>query len=287
MIHWISAFFTLLLIAERSASAIGPFTLPPPPPPPPAERYAPQDLIPPSPAQFMSTVQLAIYESDPALMRRSQQLVLEQLNSGFRAWPQLEGRRYEIRTNGNEVIFYLTTNEDLRAPMQAALATMIQNLNGRVRARGRSLFYRTSPQHPIGGYLEVVVNDVHTKVRSIAAQSVPLRDVLKEMKSQLGNLSYLIPGECADRMVDWSFGEAVADEPKHVDTVISDLATLFNLKAEKKNGTYIFTGDCQAPQQRRRHQPGPGSELLTTNLFPGTQSPHHTQVYFPLLPLGQ
>lgn len=237
----------------------------------------------PSSAQFMSTVQLAISEPDPRLLRRSQQLVLEQINAGFQAWPQLRHKSYDVRTQGNEVVLYLITNDDMREPMQQAVSSMIQNLNGRVRARGRSLFYRTSPERPVGGYLEVVVNDVHTKVKSIAAQSVPLRDVLKELKTRLGGMSYLIPGECADRVVDWSFAEDRAVEGKAVDAVISELATLFEMRVEKKNGTYIFAGDCHSKPLRRSFQ---NTDVLTTNFFPNPAHPEqHTQVYFPVIPL--
>src|SRR5688500_3711152 len=198
-------YLSLIFLKAGSALAQPPVVGSLPPPPEEVLGELPKPVT--GPAQFMSTVQMAIVENDPTLMRRSQDLVREQMLSGFQAFPQLSNRRYEIRTTGNEVVFYLVTNDDMRAPMQQAVASMISNLNGRVRARGRSLFYRTTPQRPIGGYLEVVVNDVHTKVRSIAAQSVLLRDVLKELRAQLGSLSYLIPGDCADRRVDWSFGE--------------------------------------------------------------------------------
>lgn len=240
--------------------------------------------ITPPAAQFMSTVQLAISERDPRLLRRSQQLVLEQINAGFQAWPELRHQSYDVRTQGNEVVLYLMTNDDMRAPMQQAVSSMIQNLNGRVRARGRTLFYRTSADRPVGGYLEVVVNDIHTKVKSIAAQSVPLRDVLKELKTRLGGMSYLIPGDCADRLVDWSFAEEKAAEGKPIDAVISELATLFEMRAEKKNGTYIFTGDCLSKPARKSFH---NTDILTTtNFFPTPSLPeHHTQVYFPVVPL--
>ncbi len=238
------------------------------------------------PAQFMSMVQLLIHETDPMLMRRSQRLVLEQMNKGFRTFPQLNDKPFEIRTTGNEVVLYLVTNDDMRTPMQDAVSSMIQNLNGRVRARGRSQFYKTSREQAVGGYLEVVVNDGHDRVRAISAQSVPLRDLLKELKTQLGELSYLIPGECADRLVEWNFNEPQVGGAKQVDTVISDLATLFNLKAEKKNGTYIFTGNCPHPLRRNM---AAGNEILTTRFFPPENSAmaQPTQVYFPLPPLTE
>lgn len=252
----------------------------------PAPAVPTEDALPP-PAHFMSTLQLAIHETDPRLMLRSQRLALEQLHRGIEASPQLQGKRYEVRTSGNEVIFYLYTDQDMREPMQTAISDMIHGLNGRVRARGRSQFYRASAQHPVGGYLEVAVNNTHTLVQSIAAQSVPLRDLLKEIKAQMGNVSYLIPGECADRQVDWNFGSARVEDARHLDAVVTDLATLFDLKVEKKNGTYIFSGDCHmAPV--RKHSPQHETEILTTHLLPPMMNvgPSPTQVYFPLAPLG-
>lgn len=244
------------------------------------------------PTRFVSTVQLAVQESNPVLMQRSQRLVVDQFAHTFDSWPEFQGKRYEVRTTGNEVVLYLVTNDDMRAPMQHAVSSMIQNLNGRVRARGKSMFYRTSLSQPVGGYLEVAVDDTHTKVRSISAQSVPLRDVLKELRTQLGSLSYLIPGECAERLVDWSFGEDQPTEPKHIDAVMTELATLFNLKCEKRNGSYIFTGACDGDggAARRRLQQ---AELVRSQLTPtgmAVPSPAHakaTEVYFPLLPIGE
>jgi len=246
----------------------------------------PEDkTVPPraQPTQFMSMVQMMIHESDPVQMRRSQRLVLEQMNKGFRAFPQLNDKRFDIQTSGNEVVLYLVTQDDMRAPMQDAVASMIQSLNGRVRTRGRSQFYRTNREQSPGGYLEVVVNDMHDRVRSISAQSVPLRDLLKELKSQLGDLSYLIPGECADRLVDWDFRVPELGSARQVDAVISDLAALFAMKAEKKNGTYIFSGNCPHPLRRKS---AAGTEILTTRFFPPEMPTNQpTQVYFPLPPM--
>ena len=62
------------------------------------------------------------------------------LHSGFlnsiSAVPQFKGRTHEIRTVGNEVVLSLVTEDDVRAPMQMAVANMIDHLNGRVYARG-------------------------------------------------------------------------------------------------------------------------------------------------------
>lgn len=240
--------------------------------------------------QFLSSVELAVYESSPNLLRRSQQLVVDQLTNAFDTWPELTGRHYEVRTNGNEVVLFLTTNKDLRQPMQEAVANMIGNLNGRVRARGRSMFYKAELTKPLGGYLEVTVDDTHSKILSVSAQSVTLRDLLKEIKTQVGSISYLIPGECAEQMVDWSFGEMGDSEPKTIDTALSELATLFNLKFDKRNGTYIFSGTCN---DLRRERTRPPVELLRSNFLPpsirneGPMGARVQQVFLPVFPFAE
>jgi hypothetical protein len=227
---------------------------------------------------------MAVHEQNPVLTERSQRVVMEQFANTFSSQPDLENRRYDVKTTGNEVVFFITTESDMRTPVQELVADVIGRLNGRVRAKGRSSFYRTALSQPFGGYLEVSVDDSHTQILSIAAQSVPLRDLLKEIKLQVGGVSYLIPGECADRMVDWSFGEgSTRAEPKSVDTVMNELATLFNLKMEKKNGTYIFGGSCTEMRQMRGR---PSAELFRSNFFPAHYA-DTSQVFVTFSPLGE
>lgn len=236
-------------------------------------------------AQFMSAVQLVIYETDPGLFERSQKITMRHLKDTFAAQAGLNGRPYEVHTRGNEVVLYLTSPEDLHLPVQQAVATMIGQLNGRVRAKGRSLYYRTSLAEPGGGLLEVVVNEDHDKVVFIAAQAVPLRDVLKEIKSQIGGISYLVPGDCADQRIDWSFGEASNAIPKPLDAVIGELATLFGLKLERKNGTFIFTGNCSQSQARLRPKRQTPMEFVTVLPSVHEVTGTATQVVFPLPPM--
>lgn len=244
--------------------------------------------------QYLSSVEVAVHESSPLLLRRSQQLILDQFTQTFNTLPEFAGQSYEMRTNGNEVVLFLTTNKDMREPMQEAVANMIGTLNGRVRARGRSVFYKAELTKPIGGYLEVTVDDTHSKIMSVAAQSVTFRDLLKEIKNQVGSISYLIPGECADQLVDWSFGEMGDAEPKTIEAALGELATLFNLKFEKRSGTYIFSGTCNALKRERTRAP---VELLRSNFLPpslreegpwnGIQGARVHQVFLPVFPFAE
>ncbi|MFM8315167.1 MAG: hypothetical protein ACKOA8_12855 [Deltaproteobacteria bacterium] len=231
--------------------------------------------------QFLSAIQMAVYEDSPLLTERSQKLVRDQFDHRLIDFPGLEHMRYEIKASGNELVFFLTSNQDIRDPLQEAVSEIIGQLNGRVRARGRSMFYRTALSQPLGGYLEVTVDDSHTKVISISAQGVPFRDLLKELKNQLGGFSYLISGECADRVIDWGFGElGTQTEPKSSDSIMMELATLFNLKLEKKSGSYIFSGPC-AEIQRAHHG---RSEFFKPAFYPINHS-LPPQVFVPLMPL--
>lgn len=231
--------------------------------------------------QFLSAIQMAIYEDSPILTERSQRLVREHFDNGLLTVPGLENSRYEIKTSGNEIVFFLTSARDIRNPLQEAVSEIIGQLNGRVRTRGRSMFYKTALTQPLGGYLEVVVDDNHSKVVSVSAQAVPLRDLLKELKNQLGGFSYLIPGECADKMIDWGFGEVGGNtEPKSIDSVMMELATLFNLKLDKKSGSYIFTGQCNDLQKTHHTH----TEFFKPSFYPINHSVT-PQVFVPLMPL--
>ena len=238
--------------------------------------------------QFVSTVQIMIKETDPRIKLRSQKLVMQELSQSLQQRAELQRRPYKLSLAGNEVVFYLVTDNDMRQPMQSAVSQMISQLNGRVRAKGRSHFYRTSLAPNVGGFLEVQVSADHTKIASIAAQTVPLRELLKELRAHLGDLSYLIPGECAGKLVDWSFGNSEIREPKTVDSVMSELAVLFGLRCEKQNGTYIFTGTCSESPNRGNRATSLSAEYLAGQFFPQNPSvARPTQVYFPLVPMGE
>jgi hypothetical protein len=240
-------------------------------------------------AQFISAVQMAVQEPSPQLIERSRQLVVEQFGQRFGMEPELRGRRFEIRTSGNEVLFILNTEDDMRAPVQQVVAQMIQQLNGRVHTRGRSAFYKTALTEPLGGYLEVSVDETHSKVLSIAAQSVPLRDLLKEIKAQVGSFSYLIPGECADKSVDWSFGGPDRTEGIPLEVALTELGGLFGLRVEKRNNTFIFKGEC-AERAYKQGVNTAAAKALRNSFLPAPGGPipvSHTQVFVPMFPIGE
>lgn len=252
--------------------------------------YAAEQAAAARPAQYVSRIQLAVNELSPELLKRSQALVREEFLNSMSTTADVKGRTHDIRTMGNEVVLSVMTDEDVRVPLQAAVANMIEHLNGRVHARGKSFFYRTSLAPTYGGFLEVVADESQTKIRSIAAQSVPLRDLLKEVRHQMGTLSYLIPGECAERLVDFSFGIDDGAQPKSVEVLMGDLATLFGLRQEKRNGTYIFTGRCvdetASMASMKRFSPSPmARERMRAGFVSVNAGMGIPQVFFPMTSL--
>lgn len=201
-------------------------------------------------SHFVSTIQFSVREPSAPLMQRSQGLVKAFFAQGLEASPELRTQSYEVRMVGNEVVFYLVTDNDMRTPMRLVLSSLVENLNGKVKARGRSSFFRTTLSQPVGGYLETVVNDDHTAVVSLTARSIPLRDLLKQLRTQLTSMSYVVPGDCADQRVDWSFGKMGPSQPRTISSILSALATHFNLTHEVRNGTHVLHGGCtdQAPR---------------------------------------
>ncbi len=272
--------------------------------------------------RFISSVHLSVQEPSPELMMRGQRLVVEQFRNALEVSPVLRAHSFESQANGNELVFLLSDSSDLRGPVQDVLAEMINHLNGRVLARGKSMFYRAALSQEQDGFLEVVLdeppkveaplkgakgkkdlaapveNDEPRRILAISAQSVSLRDLLKEIRNQAGNFSYLIPGECAEKLVDWSFGDSAPSEAKEMESVMSELATLFGLKSEKKNGTYIFTGKCESTPALRRTADlrhiraksflmGPQPYLSVPASAGGNRngrSPAPTPVFLPLMP---
>lgn len=235
------------------------------------------------PTQYISSIQLNVKEPNSALTQRSQKLVVKAFDQSMAVSPHLKGKHFKTQAVGPDIVFTLTSDSDLQAPVREILANLVEGLNGRVLAHGKSLFYRAALTQPLGGYLEVVMDDEHKKVVAISAESVPLRDVLNEIRNQSGSMSYLISGDCAEKLVDWSFGMSAPQDPKDVDSVMTELATLFNLKCEKKNGSYIFSGHCPETKAARPSSVRtPRTEPTLQNVFlQGSEPPVEAQVFFP------
>lgn len=223
-------------------------------------------------SQFVSTVKVTVREPTPELRARAQRLVREQFVGTLSTFPSLRDIPYEISSRGDEVVFSMVTPQDTRAVMQEAMAAIFAGLNWRTSTHGQMRIYKAAfdaPSPDERAFLEVVLDESRTKIRSIAAQSVPLRDLLKELQAQLGNLSYLIPGECGGRLVDWRFGGSVQPQasPKEVDVLMQELATFFGLRCDRTHGTFIFSGTCKDPAAMtgRSAVPMPETAALPTD----------------------
>jgi hypothetical protein len=106
----------------------------------------------------------------------------------------------------------------------------------------------------------------------------------------MGAFSYLIPGECAEKRINWRFN-SLSNQGKTITSALEELASLVDLRLERRAQTHVFSGKCQEnvpePIEReellRVYQPLP---------FVGpTQSIGSPirlrQVRFPVQPLGQ
>lgn len=226
-------------------------------------------------AHYISSIQLQVTEPNTDLTKRSQNLVVKAFSRSMGMVPALKETPLRTETSGPNIVFTLTSNTDLQTPVQEILAQMVEDLNGRVLARGKSSFYRAALSQPLGGYLEVVMDDSNQRIIAISAESVPLRDILNEIRNQSGSMSYLISGDCAEKLVDWSFVTVAPEQPKEIDAVMNDLAFLFNLKCDKKNGSYIFSGNCLKHPMNSRKKMG------RTVFHHSLENPLETEVFFP------
>ena len=248
-----------------------------------AQTRLPFDELPDMPRprqQFLSAIQFAVQETHPQLLESSRKLVREEFARSFDVGPGLKAHHYEVRNLGNEVIFFVSSNDDLRMPMQQVVSLLIETLNGRVRGRGRSFYYETSLPQREGGFLEVVGGNSQT--RQVSAQGVPLRKILQELRAQswAGEWSYVIPGDCADQLVDWRFGSSTETEGKNSDQVMSALAEALNLNYAKRRETYVLTGNCNELAAARMRRPPPGADFLPVGFFEAMAP--EPRVYIPL-----
>lgn len=272
--------------------------------------------------RFASTVQLALQESNPIQMNRAQNVVIQEFEKTLNASPTLRDAQMSIQRTGNEVVFSVMTDEDLRAAMQQVVTHMIQSFNRqKLRMRGRTSFYRTSFPHPMQGELFMTLHDPVKRTLYIEAEQAPLIDLLQEMRRQMPGFSYIIPQECAQRRVYFTFGHP--QKEKHPDTLelkaaMGGIAEMLRVKVEDMGGAFVFAGDCQggdaaAPGGERRMretevgwpeimpmrwpvlptqiQEKPARNMPVAVVDPRSappllQSQLPTQVYFPVTPIG-
>ncbi len=209
-----------------------------------------------TPPQFTSRVYFVIHESSPSLVQRGRRVIEQEFAESYQGMPQLHGRPYQVFSDGNQVVFSMVADADMRSPFQNVVAQIVGQLNGRVRTRGGFDLLKTSMTESPERYLEVILDETNTKIRSIVARTVALRDLLAELKLQFGDsvlgqnlsrFSYMIPGECASKQIDWSFGSSNPEDKvaaKTLDEALQELARFFHLSVTNHKGTYIFAGEC-------------------------------------------
>src|SRR5438874_587866 len=81
---------------------------------------------PPTPTHFVSAVQFTIQETSPKLLKRSEDLVVAELQQSLQQIPRLKDEHFTVQNNGNEVVVYVTTSEDVQQPMQELVQFAVQ-----------------------------------------------------------------------------------------------------------------------------------------------------------------
>lgn len=264
------------------------------------------------PSQFISRVYFLIHEATPYQLQRSRKMIEREFAKTIESVPQLQGARYQVVSDGNEVVFSMVSTVNMQLPFQAAVSDMVAgSLNGQVRTRGRYDFLRTSMDTPSENYLEVVLDKTGTRIRSLIARSITFRDLLSELQLQFSEapskvrgipvggpevprFSYMVPGDCAAKQVDWHFGnpdqpEQGKEEPSiTLEEAMTKLAALFKLRVQNHHGTYIFSGECPRPLQARKGVPA-AMEFLPTRWIPlgeGSFSPPLMARPLPVVPVN-
>ncbi len=221
-------------------------------------------------AQFISRVYFVIHESSPQQIQRGRRAIEKEFAETVSGVPSLQPYRYQVVSDGNQLVFSMVTQADTRTSFQGAVSDMVRLLNGRYRTHGRYDFMRTPDlEAPSDHFLEVSLDETNTKIKSISARAVTLRDFLAELKLQFGEpegairpvalrrqmppsqrFSYMIPGDCAAKEFDWNSTEGAP--AKTVAETMTEVAKLLNLRVEDHNGTFIFSGDCPRTANDRR-----------------------------------
>lgn len=244
---------------------------------------SPPQVAPQAPrTEFTSHVYFVIQGETPFQRQRGERLIRQQFQENFETIPTLADKHYQVRAEGNEIAFSLVTPNDVRNDFQAAVTRTVGGVNGMVRTKGRYDFLRTDFEPTPRSSLLVVLDADNAHIRTIVARSVPLRDLLGELQMQLSeappmpikaaprarrprsNFSYSLPTNCAQREVDWNFGapEApqavpandVLDVPsqvKSIDDAMQEIARVFHINVENRNGNYRFD-DCPPVAVPRR-----------------------------------
>src|SRR4051812_1119135 len=81
--------------------------------------------------QFTSRVYFVIHESTPFLVQRGRKVIEKEFAETFEAVPALGGQDYQIAADGNQLVFSMVTESDLRSPFQTVVSDIVGQLNGR------------------------------------------------------------------------------------------------------------------------------------------------------------
>lgn len=275
--------------------------------------------------QYTATVQLMIDEPTPQLLKRSQEIAVQELENTFKTRRELELSSYDLQISpsGNLVLLTVASDQDIQMPVQNALSSVISGIDGKVWARGRADLFRTNFTQPVEAALEIELADLEMpaslpaqqdlnssddsmekiRIQRMVVSNFPVKDVIHTLKAHINRdkgqtpFGHSMDRSCLQRYVDFSFNEYNDKEPKTLDKVLEDLADSLNIKVKNKDGFYVFQGACPLVHEPRTpsHMPNPFQTLPGSNPDPELNNAafrplgmgQHFNVHIPLMPLGR
>ncbi|MCB0418284.1 MAG: hypothetical protein KDD39_11580 [Bdellovibrionales bacterium] len=275
--------------------------------------------------QYTATVQLMIDEPTPQLLKRSQQIAVQELENTFKSRRELELSSYDLQISpsGNLVLLTVASEQDIQLPVQNALSSVISGIDRKVWARGRADLFRTNFTQPVEAALEIELADIampvnaapgsqtesensmeKIRIQRMVVSNFPVKDVIHTLKAHISRdkgqtpFGHSMDRSCLQRYVDFSFNEYNDKEPKTLDKVLEDLADSLNIKFKNKDGFYVFQGACPLVQEPRTptNMPNPfqtvpglnqDPELNNAAFRPMNGMGQHFNVHIPLMPLGR
>jgi len=195
-----------------------------------------------STVQYASSVDFSILEEFPKAQHRARKLVLDEFEQVMKSRKRLDTLPYEIRNTNDEVHFYIVSSQDMKNLIEGAILDLVHRLNGRARTRGVLSSYRASSKKQ-GGYLEIQMNPERKhELQTLVVRSVPLGDVLRELKVQVGDFSSVIHGQCANKPLTWTWSEA---QYPGLQSVLTNFAASGGFTLSRRGDAYVFSGSCE------------------------------------------
>lgn len=237
--------------------------------------------------KFISAVQILVRERDPKLAIRSKKLVESAFGNHFAVFPSQAKLKFETAESGSELDFLFFSEEDLNEEIDQLIRLVRKDIEGKVKSRGRALYFQTSLPKINQTYLEILVDDDSKRLTKILAKDVPFLELLQQLPNQVRQVSYSLSGGCSDLRINYSFENK---KGKTFEQVMEDMGKKNQFKMVKANGTFYFNREQdeneevlfgQLPYPTVRVRP----RTLEAKTYPINARLDTQEVFLPLPPL--